>query len=481
MITSLLQKASLGLIECGSVRFFARELDQELPAAGPQTDFQLRLASVQDIPMLVREGDPSQASEEMVRDRFERGDLCFIAESANGELVHSRWVACEKGYVPELGMDVLLKPGEAYMYGGYTSLRWRRAGVDGAVRLHIFRTMRTRGCSWVCSYVRGDSPSALRAAARLQSPVGSVWYLRIGPGESWLVPAARPSRPSLGKPEKLANEERDRLLRVRQAREWFGGWAQQPAAFHSTGFHRVSEEQFEETARHIGQVLQLDPARDRVLDVGCASAMVSRRVAPQCRQLIGVDMTSGMLAGVDAGSIACAGGSPAAFSAADGRHLPFPSHAFDKVYCSAVIHMLPGKNDGLQVIREMLRVCRPGGAVLVASVPDTGKRFNAYAAAWKQSKLIGKARFLGSFLVPRAVKNLLRRPLGMESTCPSALVYDIRRVASRLQEAGFPCRVLDYPDDYWSPDFRRTRSNLLISVPGEARPFEKKAVWAKAG
>jgi ubiquinone/menaquinone biosynthesis C-methylase UbiE len=275
--------------------------------------------------------------------------------------------------------------------------------------------------------------------------------------------------------------ESDRLLRLRQARVWFGGWLQQPAAFHSTGFHRVSEEQFEATARHIGRVLQLDPGRDCVLDVGCASAMVSRRVAPQCRQLVGVEMTSGMLAGIDDRSIVCAGGKPAIFSAADGRRLPFPSHSFDKVYCSAVIHMLPGRNDGLQLIEEMLRVCRPGGTVLVASVPDRGKRFNAYADALKQVGLVGKCRILASFLLPRALKNWLRGPLGLEKGYPAALVYDVKQIAARMQASGFHCTVLDFPEEYWSLDFRRTRSNLLISVPGESDALAQKAAWAKAG
>jgi hypothetical protein len=117
----------------------------------------------------------------------------------------------------------------------------------------------------------------------------------------------------------------------------------------------------------------------------------------------------------------------------------------------------------------------------VASVPDRGKRFNAYADALKQADLIGKGRILASFLLPRALKNLLRGPLGLEKGYPAALVYDIKRIAARMQESGFQCRVLDFPEKYWSPDFRRTRSNLLISVPGESQVLSQKAVWAKAG
>jgi ubiquinone/menaquinone biosynthesis C-methylase UbiE/ribosomal protein S18 acetylase RimI-like enzyme len=477
LIASLLQKGSVGLIECGNVVFFSRDVDREVPPAEPGVTLRFRLASAADIPFLVRGGDPSQSSEEMLQDRIERGDLCFIAESPEGELIHSRWVATESGYIPELGMNVLLAPDEAYMYGGYTSPRWRKYGVDGAARTHIFRAMRARGKTRVHSYVRGDSPPALRAAGRWQKRGGSVWYLRIGPFGTWIKSMG--NHPTLRKRSRSSREELDRLVRIRQGREWFEGWLQRPAAQRSLGFLSISDDDFEDTARHIDRFLHLDPKKDRVLDVGCASAMVSRRVAPACRQFVGVEMTAGMLA--DAGSIFSAGGEPAAFAAADGRHLPFPSHAFDKVYSSAVIHMLPGRDDGMQLIEEMLRVCRPGGTVLVASVPDRAKRFNGYADAWRQSNLKGKVRLLSSFLLPRVVKNALRGRLGLELPAPAALAYDVKRIAKRMQDRGFTSHILDFPGTYWSADFQRTRSNLVITIPAEPHRLEQNPVLAKAG
>jgi SAM-dependent methyltransferase len=474
---SLLQKSSLGLIECGSVVFFFRDVDGEVPLVEPTVELRFRLASAQDIPFLVQGGDPSQASAEMLQDRIERGDLCFIAESPDGELIHSRWVTTESGYIPELGMDILMPRGEAYMYGGYTAPRWRKYGVDGAARSYIFRAMRSRGKSRVHSYVRGDSPPALRAAGRWQSRGGSVWYLRMGSFGTWTKSFG--NHPVLRKRVESSRAERDRLERIRQGREWFDGWLKRPAAQRSLGFLSLSEEEFRDTARHIDQFLHLNPAEDRVLDVGCASAMVSRHVAPACRQFVGVEMTAGMLA--ETGPIVSARGEPALFAAADGRHLPFAAHTFDKVYSSAVIHMLPDRDDGMRVIEEMIRVCRPGGTVLVASVPDRSKRFNGYADAWRQSNLAGKARLLSSFLLPQFVKNALRGSLGVKLPAPAALAYDVKRIAKRMEELGFSCRILDFPGNYWSVDFQRTRSNLVISIPAESRRLEQHVVLAKAG
>src|SRR5688572_26019250 len=54
-IASLLRKASFGLLECATVRFFARDLARELAPMRPLVDLQLRLASIEDVGLLVRE------------------------------------------------------------------------------------------------------------------------------------------------------------------------------------------------------------------------------------------------------------------------------------------------------------------------------------------------------------------------------------------------------------------------------------------
>lgn len=249
---------------------------------------------------------------------------------------------------------------------------------------------------------------------------------------------------------------------------WFEGWLAQPRAKRSTGYHSISDQDLKSTADFIVSVLALSETTDSVLDVGCDSAMVSRFVAPQCLSFVGADFIFGLLADVDWGSIKTASGISATCVAADGCKLPFSSGTFSKAYCSGVIQTLPSRNAGQKMIEEMVRICRPGGTVLVAGVPDMRKRFRAKCEVWRRSGAMARLKLLGSMAVPRHVKKYLRRWFKWIPTDSLVLLdYDLQQLKQRFESAGYMCKTLDYPADYWSRDFRMTRSNLVIHVPLE--------------
>jgi len=64
---------------------------------------------------------------------------------------------------------------------------------------------------------------------------------------------------------------------------------------------------------------------------------------------------------------------------ADAEKLPFPDDSFDLVCGHAFLHHIP--DVGL-CVREMVRVCRPGGTVLVAGEPTKDGHRIAEAAKW---------------------------------------------------------------------------------------------------
>jgi SAM-dependent methyltransferase len=457
--------------------FFMRGLDKDWPDAKPDIQLQLRVASASDLSLLV-DGYHRFTSEAALKERFERGDLCFIALDRGGRLAHARWLTTKRCRIAELCMDILLRPGEAYFYDGYTRPEMRGRGVDGAVRCFIFGWLRAAGFKKIYSYVRGDNPVGLRAARRRQQPIGKLRYLRLRALRPWVLGAYGSGFPLLVRNGPASEEAR----REKASRAWFESWLGKPLSKRSTGYHGMPEGYFASTADFISEALRLDPHGDSVLDVGCDSAMVTRLVARRCRRLVGVDFIPGMLADIPLDIADRQSHKSISFVAADGRLLPFRSDLFPKVYCCAVIHTLASREHGLRMVHELIRVCQPGGEVLVASIPDTAKRLYALLEKWRQaddllgklrlllSFLLGKLRLLLSLALPRPLKNLVRSILGLErGDGPSFLDYDVGALKRQFEAEGLECQIVQFPESYWKRDFRRTRSNLLLRKPSRAK------------
>ncbi|MBU6378572.1 MAG: methyltransferase domain-containing protein [Gammaproteobacteria bacterium] len=102
-----------------------------------------------------------------------------------------------------------------------------------------------------------------------------------------------------------------------------------------------------------------------VLEVGCAAGFLAMLVAPRCRAYTGVDLAETPLAVARR-----LGLQNARFQKADGGALPFADATFDSVFCCDVFTNFPTAQDGMPLIRDMLRVVKAGRPVLVGNVPD---------------------------------------------------------------------------------------------------------------
>jgi SAM-dependent methyltransferase len=99
----------------------------------------------------------------------------------------------------------------------------------------------------------------------------------------------------------------------------------------------------------------------RLLDVGCGPGTITvdlaKRLVPG--EVIGIDAVEGPLAGARAAA-AEAQVTNVSFRVADAMALPFPDDSFDVVHAHQVLQHVP---DPVGMLREMRRVCRPGGLV----------------------------------------------------------------------------------------------------------------------
>ncbi|PPK95913.1 methyltransferase family protein [Kineococcus xinjiangensis] len=98
-----------------------------------------------------------------------------------------------------------------------------------------------------------------------------------------------------------------------------------------------------------------------LLDVGCGAGSITADLAALVAPgaVVGVDTSAEAL---DAARAHCArrGVEGVTFTAADATALPFPDDSFDVVHAHQVLQHLP---DPVAALREMRRVCRPGGYV----------------------------------------------------------------------------------------------------------------------
>lgn len=95
------------------------------------------------------------------------------------------------------------------------------------------------------------------------------------------------------------------------------------------------------------------------LDVGCGEGLGTRVLAGRFTRIVGVDISANMIRRARRHADR-AGLLNAAYIEADIRCLPFPDHSFDLVTSTSLVYFLP---DPVGALREMARVCRPGGRV----------------------------------------------------------------------------------------------------------------------
>jgi ubiquinone/menaquinone biosynthesis C-methylase UbiE len=155
-------------------------------------------------------------------------------------------------------------------------------------------------------------------------------------------------------------------------------------------------------------------AGDHVLDLGCGvgadALLLAELVAPTGR-VVGIDQSATMVE--RAAARGAASGLPVEFRTGDVHALPFADASFDVAWTERVlIHVAdPGR-----VVREMVRILRPGGTLVIAEPDHHADLIDASAVDLTQR------------LIARHVKNIRNAAIGRQvrRLCLEAGVSEVR-------------------------------------------------------
>lgn len=132
-------------------------------------------------------------------------------------------------------------------------------------------------------------------------------------------------------------------------------------AFENT----VNRASYEGTALAVAQMI--GPG-DEVLECACGTGAISAAIAPACARLVATDYSEGML---KQARKKLAKRSNVTVEQADITALPYADDSFDVAVAGNVIHLLP---DPEQALRELARVVRPGGTIILPTYIEPLKR-----------------------------------------------------------------------------------------------------------
>lgn len=112
---------------------------------------------------------------------------------------------------------------------------------------------------------------------------------------------------------------------------------------------------------------------DKVLECACGTGEISINIAEKCSELIATDLSEEMMEQAKKKTVKF---DNVNFEEADITSLKYEDDSFDKVVAGNVIHLLDNPEGAL---KELERVCRPGGKVIVPTYIGVSKGTNKMA------------------------------------------------------------------------------------------------------
>ncbi len=154
-------------------------LDRPIPRLHSQLPGVIRLLTEQDLPRY-QELRPRQPLSE-IAERLASGQRCF-ATRVDGRIVDVGWLATQQVHVSYLRHDLILEPGDGYIYDSYTAPDLRARGLYQATSTHILRCCQEQGLRRAVVLYAPENRAPLTVARRFGVTFGGMYVcLRFGP------------------------------------------------------------------------------------------------------------------------------------------------------------------------------------------------------------------------------------------------------------------------------------------------------------
>jgi len=170
-----------------------------------------------------------------------------------------------------------------------------------------------------------------------------------------------------------------------------------------------------------------------VLDVGCGSGTITADLASRVTHVTAAEHTS---AALDLARAQMAGRTNVSYVVTDAHALDLPDDSFDVVHAHQVLQHV---HDPVQALREMRRVCKPGGLVAVRDSDYLGFTWFPQTPAFDQWMRLYQEAALANGGEPQAGRRLLTwaRAAGFTDVDVDAWrVYNVDDARAFLTEGG---------------------------------------------
>ncbi|MFW5985153.1 MAG: class I SAM-dependent methyltransferase [Halanaerobiaceae bacterium] len=132
---------------------------------------------------------------------------------------------------------------------------------------------------------------------------------------------------------------------------------------------------------------------EKVLDAGCGTGNFSLKLAQMGLEVVGVDISEPMLDKARKKVAKTDDNLQISFNKMDVLELQFPEESFSGVFSMATIEFIPDSKKE-NFIREMLRVVKPGGKVLIGTITSDSEWGKMYKKqAQEQDSVFSQAQF----------------------------------------------------------------------------------------